>query len=92
MRQTSIIANRASTESGLKDIHKQKILKSLEKRKRGTSYHISMWTGIDYVAVARRMSELESNGSVIDLGKVGFSPTGNIATVWELSAKEDINY
>lgn len=84
MKETSLIANKAAEQSGLKEVHQSKILKALEKRKRGTSYHISMWTGIDYVAVARRMGELVKKGKVCDLGKVGFSPNQLPATVWEV--------
>lgn len=85
MRQTSITANKASEYSGLKQTHWNKILRYLERKKRATSYHISKGTGIDYTAVARRMSELERENKVVDNGKLGFSPSGLPATVWEIN-------
>lgn len=86
MRQTSLIANRTAEKIGLKQTHWNKILSYLERKKRATSYHISKGTGIDYTAVARRMSELERENKVVDNGKLGFSPSGLPATVWEINA------
>lgn len=84
MRQTSLIANRAAENSGIKQTHYRKILEALSKHKRGTSYHISQWANLEYHSVARRMSELERDLKVMDLGKTGRSPSGLPATVWEI--------
>lgn len=85
MRQTSIIANKEAEKTGLKDQHHNKILKVLEKKGPGTSYQISVWSKLDYIAVARRMGELEKKGKVFSKGKLGLSPSKKPAMIWEIS-------
>lgn len=84
MRTTSLIAHKLAEKSGLKHHHYSKIMRVLEKKKSGTSLQISKWSGLDYVAVARRMGELEKKGKVFSKGKIGLSPSKKPAMIWEI--------
>lgn len=84
MRQTSISANKRAEATGLKQAHQLKILRFLEKNKRGTAAHIAKGTKLDYHQVMRRTSELERNQKIASLGKIGFSPNMQPALVWEI--------
>lgn len=85
MRATSLIANKSAEQTGLKQQHYSKILNVLGTFKSGTSYQISVWSKLDYIAVARRMGELEKKGKVFSKGKLGLSPSKKPAMIWEIS-------
>jgi predicted Rossmann fold nucleotide-binding protein DprA/Smf involved in DNA uptake len=66
MKATSIEANNKANKSGLKINHKKKIMKVLTTPMNGKE--IAEETGLDYHAVMRRMSELESDNKVKVVG------------------------
>ena len=83
MRQTSIEANNDAKE--LKELHRVKITNVLRRYKSGTSSQIAQWSQIDYVAVARRMSELV-NASIVNGTKTTLCPfKKRNVTLWEIS-------
>lgn len=49
----------------------------------GTIYDIARRTGMDHVAVARRMSELVASGRIMDTGRTAPSPSGRECTVYD---------
>lgn len=61
--------------------HQARILSALAKRNGQTIYELGAGTGLDHVAVARRMGELESDGLVITDGQ-RLSPRGRKCRVW----------
>lgn len=63
--------------------HHTKIIATLEDDGPGTIYEIEAKTGIDHVAVARRMKELERQQLVVRTGATRPSPLGRQCTVWE---------
>jgi hypothetical protein len=50
----------------------------------GTFHEIAGGTGIDAIAVARRIAELRETAGVYDSGETRKSPTGRKATVWKV--------
>lgn len=46
-------------------------------------YDIAKFTGLDHVAVARRMGELRDQGKVRDTGETAPGPNGRQCTLWE---------
>lgn len=86
MRETSIEALSGIQE--IKDTHYRKILVSLNLYKSGTSLQISRRTGLDYHAVARRMSELETMQKVEVRSENGVSPSGKRAIIWGIKEKK----
>ncbi len=50
-----------------------------------TSGEISDRCDLDYLQVARRMSDLRDDGKVQDSGETRRNPGGRRATVWELA-------
>lgn len=50
----------------------------------GTKDEIARGTGIDPIAVARRMKELQRTAGVYDSGETRSTPTGRQATVWRV--------
>lgn len=85
MQQTSIAAYRRTKE--FRKTHCNKILEALRKHGKGTCYDISRWTGLDYVGVARRMSELYREMLVVDSNERGLTPSGRSAIVWKIVKK-----
>lgn len=82
MRQTSIEANNDAKE--LKQIHRNKIKDVLNRYKSGTSSQIAQWAQLDYVAVARRMSELV-NASTVKGTETTLCPfKKRKVTLWEI--------
>jgi predicted transcriptional regulator len=63
--------------------HHAKIIAALEVGGPGTIYEVEARTGIDHVAVARRMKELEMQKLVLRTGDTRPSPLGRQCTVWE---------
>lgn len=51
----------------------------------GTKDEISKGTGIDSIAVARRISELRETAGVYDSGERRKTPTGRSACVWKVN-------
>ena len=45
---------------------------------------IAKYTGIDWVGVNRRMSELEKDGRVVRVDRLGKSPDGNLSLRYKL--------
>lgn len=69
--------------------HKARILEALRRSPNGaTKDEISRVTGIDPVAVARRMRELANEGLVEDSGLRRPTPTGRRAIVWRNKAAQ----
>jgi len=69
--------------------HKARIFAALRQASSGaTKDEISRMTGIDPVAVARRMSELANDGLVEDSGLRRPTPTGRSAIVWRIKAAQ----
>lgn len=66
-------------ESGLKEAHRQKILDTLIAIGKGTAYDIAKFSGIDHVAVSRRLSEMPD---VYDTGEKGLSPSNRPCILW----------
>lgn len=65
--------------------HHAAILAALSKTPAGATIHeMKILTGIDHVAVARRMSELEREGLVRRTGGERPSPAGRPCCVWEV--------
>jgi len=56
--KTSKLAKKEFEGSGKKEIHYNLILKSLNKIKQGCAKAIAINSGLDYVQVSRRVSEL----------------------------------
>lgn len=52
--------------------------------KGGTKDEISKGTGIDAIAVARRIAELRESAGVYDSGERRQTPTGRTACVWKV--------
>lgn len=50
----------------------------------GTKDEIANGTGIDAIAVARRIAELRRTAGVYDSGETRRTPTGRAATVWKV--------
>lgn len=50
----------------------------------GTKDEIAAGTGIDAIAVARRIAELRRTAGVYDSGETRKTPTGRAATVWKV--------
>lgn len=50
----------------------------------GTKDEISKGTGIDAIAVARRIAELRETAGVYDSGERRKTPTGRLAAVWRV--------
>ena len=63
--------------------HHAKIVESLRVRGPGTIYEIAERTGIDHVAVARRMKELELKAWAMRTDETRPSPLGRQCTVWK---------
>lgn len=63
--------------------HQAVILGSLISQGAGTIYELADRTGLDHVAVARRMSELEALHVARPSGEKRLSPTGRSCRVWE---------
>jgi hypothetical protein len=63
MKQSSINANNTAENSGLKESHRAKILKTLIDCELNAT-QIGILAKLDYHAVGRRMSELERDGKV----------------------------
>lgn len=63
--------------------HHAKIIAALEDGGPGTIYEVEARTGIDHVAVARRMKELEMQKLVLRTENTRPSPLGRQCTVWE---------
>lgn len=73
---------------GFTPVHHKNILWALSKVGPGTIYEIERITGIDSVAVARRMKELERQGSVSRTSVTRPSPQGRQCTVWAFKGGE----
>lgn len=52
----------------------------------GTKDEIARGTGIDAIAVARRIAGLRESAGVYDSGETRKTPTGRAATVWKVRA------
>lgn len=63
--------------------HRAKILGSLLTQGEGTCYEIAARTGLDHVAVARRLPELEERGVAKPTDATRKGPTGRSCRVWE---------
>lgn len=64
--------------------HHAKIVGSLMTQGNGTIYEIAGRTGLDHVAVARRMKELEELQAVKRTEDRRAGPTGRTCTVWSI--------
>ena len=62
--------------------HEQAILDALERIEKGTKDEIAEATGLDAVAVARRMRRLADAGRVVETTAIGLTPAGRPAIVW----------
>lgn len=63
--------------------HHAKIVGSLIAQGAGTIYEIGERVGLDHVAVARRMGELEALNVARPSGATKVGPTGRQCRVWE---------
>lgn len=72
----------ADRASELVDRHFESVLKALEGRP-GTIYGIGKAAGIDAVAVARRLPELQKLGKARPTERTELSPSGRACRVWE---------
>jgi len=82
MQQTSIAANNASKPH--RDRNYDLILKAMDRlpNSEGIADNIAAYTTLDKVEVSRRMSELESNGKVLNTGRKGLTAKGCRAIIW----------
>lgn len=78
--ETSKVAARAASD--LAGVHMHKILGSLISQGDGTIYELAGRTGIDHVAIARRMSELEERQVAEPTGQTRLGPKGRPCRVW----------
>ena len=62
--------------------HHRRILAALAMSS-GTIYELAVLTGIDHVAVARRLPELERIGQAMPTGSTKPGPTGTKCRVWQ---------
>ena len=62
--------------------HHANIVDALYSKGPATIYEIARLTGIDHIAVARRMKEIERLGSVYRTADTRPSPQGRQCTVW----------
>ncbi len=74
----------ARQAKGLAERHKAIILRGLGWGQ-GTSAEIAARCKLDYLQVARRISELKRDGKVTDSGQHRASPGGRRASVWRLT-------
>jgi len=63
--------------------HRAKILGSLMTQGPATIYELAARTGLDHVAVARRLPELEERGVARPTDATRKGPTGRACRVWE---------
>ena len=63
--------------------HRAKILGSLMTQGPATIYELAARTGLDHVAVARRLPELEERGVAMPTDATRKGPTGRACRVWE---------
>lgn len=73
LRSTSFAAN-----------HENRIAAALSElgARGGTIYELATATGLDHVAVARRMKKLEADGRAVRPGARRATPSGGAAAVW----------
>lgn len=79
-KPTSKVAARRVSEFA--DDHFARIVAALLEHGPGTCWDIAGWTGLDHVAVARRMNELVAIRKVHDTKATRPSPTGRPCAVW----------
>lgn len=84
-RSTDPSTSHAAARSAIQFIHDHhaKILASLEVDGPGTIHEIAARTGINHVAVARRMKELETQFLAFRNGATRPSPLGRQCKVWQ---------
>lgn len=68
--------------------HHANIVDALFAKGPATIYEIEKLTGIDHVAVARRMKEIERLGNVRRTDETRPSPLGRACTVWVFKDQE----
>lgn len=78
---TSKVAAASAVQFG--HAHQAAIVGSLMTQGPGTIYEIGERTGLDHVAVARRMKELQELGAARPREETKAGPTGRQCRVWE---------
>ena len=73
--------------SGFAAPHRALILASLMYHGEADIYEIAFRTGLDHVAVARRMPELRRIGLAEPTGKYALTPTGCRARMWRATQR-----
>ena len=87
MKQTSINAYHESRTQAEK--HREVILNVMKQAKKPlSSLQISTKCYLDYYQVARRMSELEEAGKIVDTGLKAVNPSGCKAAMYRLKVDQ----